>query len=625
MLQSWFLNNALTPGHGGKQNSRAVTARPRIREDIRQNRSIAKSLTSSQTTNFSKSRSSFSSRIQQSQLARNVNPVRSKVVRATENPSILAQSRYSSTKAPTSVQYIGECEPVSQLTSFSQDWSGVPSYTSHESKHSAFDLPPGQPSFTGSSTSSSRGIPPFNLNLSTAAPSTSHGQKKMNQTTGISLDCSRYRSSQSRQVTPMLAFPTQPPFDPTLKRYEAIDSFPEQLPSNSRMKTETNVSVTSSNPRYPTKSAMNLSRKVEGDTTQTGYSQTSSQFLEDIFPDQNDLHDLIDSRLKILLKASFQPAFDDFEDRQLSFYRRISEAEDTHTDRMKEVHLKHKGCMKQIQELGNRADMFDRQVVDATNALTTRCKELHEHASELEAQGSHIKKMHGKVTGMLKSLESSASTLKDLAKASISSVNQAGETMIQTALPLLKQNIVDMITGAINDLGFNFKSIAKASKINSDTDSFTEVNEKSHTTKKGISATARNTETSFKSANAIKESFATEDLKAINTKQSHHFQSPRAVSPAAETKKQALRTRMSETCLSPTYTARSCVTPCRSESRNFTGQCVGEIRTPSKKRTISVGNVRAKRQRSRYGHSRTMYMDNEEDYSFLTNHSVATS
>lgn len=326
--------------------------------------------------------------------------------------------------------------------------------------------------------------------------------------------------------------------------------------------------------------------------------------------------ELLDHRIKAILKENFESEMKEFDDRQHFLYRRISEAEDSQADYIREVELKHKECMNQLEKLGKNAANFDRQVTNASIVHTKRCNELDKQVKSLESSAGRIENVHQEAVRMLKSVELSTAALKKLVETSMSAVCQAKETVIQSTLPFLKQKVVEMATVAFKDLGIIFQAANANSPIGAIASTSGTVDQVKGPHKRRP-LMENNSQDSSSVASKNKVGHVAKDARKECSAAPNFIQPSQTLSPAVEIKSRFPARRVSTLSTSPTFSTRSCVTPCPKEKGKSMGHLIVDTCTPKKKRPMPSKNVRAKRQRSRFGHIRSLHIDNEEEYAFL--------
>jgi hypothetical protein len=615
VLKSWYAQNSIVPVTSDVAHSpKPVASKPRARDNIKQ--SHAKSLGSSRSSSIpaDKSQSLRSSQVHSRFLGHDQCDSFRKDLISAGNPTMRPQSRYIPPKPPASVQCKAEYEPTMSQLSYTEDWSGIGSCASQQS---------GNPSgLCSQSASSCRGVHPFNMNRSATESSSSASMLRMtsNQTSASS-NCASFQpipGGRHHPVTPAPFLPAKTPvaylplknsIDPIGNPVYSRASSHDFYRSSEVLKDSKSLSTNSYN-------------CVHQDFSQGSGSGSSSQYPGLVVPDLTS-QELLDRRIKAILKETFQTEKKEFNENQRFLYRRISEAEDNHADYVREIDQKHKECMNQIKELGKKVSSFDRQVTNASNAHAASFVELDEKAKGLEASAYRIDEMHHKVVGMLKSVESSASALKDLAETSVAAVFQAKDNLIQSTLPHLKQMIFDMATTVVKDFGFNFQSTV----TNASTVAPVDLSKTSNSIKNSKENYPLVVANSRDSSNA-----GTKKPKLLKVHEPCKstpdvVQPSQAFSPVAAQLSQAfspvvapvLRVPKSSACTSPAASRRSCVTPCQKDRRDFTAHFISDTCTPVKKRTMATKTIRAKRQRNRFGNIRTLHIDSEETYAFLSN------
>jgi len=192
-------------------------------------------------------------------------------------------------------------------------------------------------------------------------------------------------------------------------------------------------------------------------------ASTASTATEAIQRDQQRLETLINTCVDAKLEGEFQLKKKEFDGQQHAFYRRISSAEDQQVERLNELESKFAAAKDQINELGTKASNFELQVTDACDQHKARTSDLDERTNELDAKESHVDNMYSKVSGMIKAAETSASKMKELAKSSIATINQARSSLVESALPFLKNPVLDMVASAVHDL--QFTSLSKFASV----------------------------------------------------------------------------------------------------------------------------------------------------------------
>jgi hypothetical protein len=512
-------------------------------------------------------------------------PVRKDFV-AAGNPTMHAQNRYIPLNPPISVHCEADYEPPMSQLSYAEDWSGAGSVVSQSAK------PHWQYSQSDSKSTLSR-VHPFNMHRSATISScnASIPQKNSNQTTASS-NCASFQPFPQGQRHPVTPAPPAAlvPFN------YSTGSLKKTVSSNAQSHGYHHSSKT----LFDSKSlSANSYHCVHQDSSQSSTSGSGLHYPGLAIPDLTS-EELLDRRIKAILKEAFQAEKKEFDENQRFLYRRISEAEDNQADYIREIDQKHQECMNQIKEIGKKVSSFNGQVTDASNAHAKRFVELDEKAKELESSACRIDEMHHKVVGMFKSVE-------DLVE----------KTMAAVLGPHLKQKIIDMATTVAKDLGLNSQSPATEASTASLTDiSKTSNNIKSSegnhsfvvTKSQDLSNTGTKSKPKREVTMAHKSCKSTPDV----------IQLSQVFSPFAAPMSRAPVPRVPKPLTSPAIVTRSCVTPCPKERRNFTGHVVFDTCTPVKKRTMTTKNFHAKRQRSRFGNIRSLHIDSEESYAFLS-------
>ena len=341
--------------------------------------------------------------------------------------------------------------PMSQLTSpfesigngnhFSQDNNGrqrIPTRV-------ALDGKPGH----------SRGITPFNLNRSEVDLTTS--TNSFSQLKNAS-EWNSYPSCVSQRTEPesRLSHASKDSYlTNENKTFQGSHSNTHSAPTNSQNTSQTsgysnqflsNNSSQSGIPRFQVK---------KHDFAQS--SCPSSNSPEHCHVNDAHLHTMIDHHIRAVVNERLAPELKELDNKQLSFYRRIAEADEKHIESIKAVDRKHAACIEQIKALDKRSSNIDHQFVNVTKAIAKCTVEMEKQVVEFHKKGLFVENLYHKVTEMLKSIESSTKNFNEIVEISISSIKQAHETVMESSLPFIKQKASDMMTLVVARLGLHRK------------------------------------------------------------------------------------------------------------------------------------------------------------------------
>ena len=348
--------------------------------------------------------------------------------------------------------------PMSQLTtSFESNTHG--SHFSQENRcrqHISNRVALGGPSGIGG------GIAPFNTNRSVVDSSSS--STNFSQMHGLS-ERNSFPSSVSQETAPDSRFRVR-----SLLAQEQTQS----QSSHSSFQRSNDLAPMNSQDKYQTSRYSNPF--LSHDTSKSGipqfqaekhyYSQSTStgtgsrslsksQGQQSYQNHEDHIHSLIDNHVRDVLDQRLAPKFKELNDHQLSFYRRMSDADEKHIEYMEEVGRKHDACMKQINELDKRSIKIEHQFVHVTKTIAKCTTEMEKQADEFHAKGLYVESLYSKVTDMLKSIELSTVNLKEIAANSIVSIKQTHESVMESTIPFIKQKAAEIITSFVSGLGFN--------------------------------------------------------------------------------------------------------------------------------------------------------------------------
>jgi hypothetical protein len=127
--------------------------------------------------------------------------------------------------------------------------------------------------------------------------------------------------------------------------------------------------------------------------SQSSHSNPSTQTIESRLQDDRDIQALIDSHVQAVLHDRLEPKMKEFDERQLSFHRRISEADEKHKERTHELDRKHKECMKQIHKLDKQSEKFNHQVSDAVSTFSKCNTAMEKQSIDCQAKGLYLETM----------------------------------------------------------------------------------------------------------------------------------------------------------------------------------------------------------------------------------------
>jgi hypothetical protein len=635
-MQSWFAQNGVAPGHSAKRNapsgipshpSQSIHSfhqnlQPLSTEHFKANIN-AKNATKNNIAN------PIYRYIQQSSSGRS-NDANLNIGTYTADHSFPMQRSNGSTLAPTKIV---QCEAENvQMSQLSHDSSAYESHFSHDTQR--FQLAPPQGCYRSSSYTT-RGILPLHTNRSYSSTSSKQSRTDHPAPTSEVDKPWLYNSLPSSTTSvPLMSNPSrnsfmgrrQPPIRSQMNM-EHVHKIASMNSNNTSQDSQytynvlSNATTTSGIPRF---------QSTDQGLSQSSHSIPNSQTVQSYMQDERYIHALIDGHVEAALKERLEPKIKEFDDRQLLFHRRITEAEEKHTDCINEVDHKHKECMKQIHKLGKQSEKFNQKVSDVVRTITKCNVDMEKQSNEFQAKGLYLETMYGKVTEMIDSVESATSSLKAIVKSSISSIKQAHDVAMESTLYVLKKKATDIINVVLSDLGCNFRPLEEVT--NSATTFEKEESERiiknlsTQSTRSKASCQVSNfNQTGIKSKLSSEKQVDTSNDETVLTvfSSSKEYvprgvtpsQSTKIVSPFVVTKNKHSRSKMKP--LPINFTPRSCVTPCPKVPLNCTGRSSDDDIRPSKKRTVPIKTLRAtKRYRGRFGHVHGLIMSDDMDYSF---------
>jgi hypothetical protein len=448
LMSSWYARNLATPGHNLKENAIPNVQQRRGSSNNAQTHRTALSTANSRTINLSNTS-------QKSQ---------SFIAKQYFNPYVgSVPGRKSGQQCVTAPASIVNCDrdrvPMSQLTS-SFDSTGNGSHISQES-HCRRSIPVRVA--LDKETDGRRGISPFNtgVNLSTNASSSNVSQMhSMPERNSFPSSITQRTAPESRSLHPYAGMYRTHGQQHSQSSHSSSQRNNDLAPMNSQNTSKaseylnpsfSNECSNSGIPRFQSKKQQDYSYHTIGSRSLLTNSQSQASYQND----DAHLRALIDNRILEVLNDHLEPKIKDFDDRQLSFYRRISEAEEKHIQCIKEVDNKHAACVKQIKELDKRSSKIDHQVLHATKTIAKCTTEMEKQAVEFHTKGLHVETMYRQVTEMLKSVEMSTTNLKEITASSISSIKHAHEAVMESTLPLIKQRALEIISSLAASFGFN--------------------------------------------------------------------------------------------------------------------------------------------------------------------------
>lgn len=360
--------------------------------------------------------------------------------------------------------------PMSQLTSsFESNGNG-----SHVSQNDNYRHHiPTRAALDSVSDTCSRGISPFNTNRSDVKLSSSSSNFSQMQTLS---ERNSFASSVTQRTAPESSL-----------LHPQVDSYVSQGHQRSHGSHHSSLhrgsDLASKNSRNASQASQYSNHLSSHDTSNCGVPQfqsknqdfsqstcsrtflSNSQSQASYRNDEVQLHAMIENRIVEILNARLEPKMKELDDRQLSFYRRITEADEKHIECIKEVESKHAACMKQIKDLDKRSGKIDHEFVQVTKTIAKCTIEMEKKAVEIHTKSLYVEKLYYKVSKMLKSVEVSTIHLKEVVANGISSITKAPVTVMESTLPLIKQKATEIMTALVAGYGSNINTKTETPRV----------------------------------------------------------------------------------------------------------------------------------------------------------------